>query len=796
MRICVKCGHENADDADFCASCGNYIRWEPTGVHEQLKPPETPRVDEPPPEASPPVDPSPTETKRYSQVGEGGAAPVAPQASQDVVLALRLPGEEGAGQGAPTVEAAPGGQATLLALVRNSSGIVDNYDVRVVGLPDSWWTATPATVYLVPFGSPAGEYEQEVEIRLHPPVASESEARPWPVRVAVTSRAHGTEVASASATLQVGAFQALEAEMRPERAGGRRKADFAIAVRNRANAPAQVSFSGVDPDGTLSFDFQQPQVVANPGHRAGTAFRVRPPKQIILGKTAERRFEVLAQASGPEEFVLRQPGVFRQKAWLPLWLLVVVPLLIALAVVLWLLLFHNRTDVPDLLGKTVEQAREAVQDKDLKLVRGPSEEEDKTNDPAKIGTIKFQDPEPGETVEKKSEVTVVLWVGTGEVRVPNLVDRTLEQADAVLRRRGLSWVADETPDDPATAVVKTQLPAAGSRVAEGDVVTLTFVEEEKSEGGGAPVPPVTPTPPDTSPGPEEEVTLDLVFDDGANLFRIGRSSEEPQQLTEDPGLVEQPAWNPRRNQIAFRQGTDENDAQIWVMNPNRPKSARAVTNEGFTDNRPAFSPNGQVIAFTRGTSQGGDHDLCFVRVSGEEPSSCIEEPDRVVSRPVWTPGGRSILVRAEDDEQQVEYLEYVSAVANSPNPSDWVARGFVTQDLHDDTAGEAVHFAAWSPDGTQLAISANWGTDFAYLVLASATVGDEGQVTLEEPEPLTDVAACELAWLPGGTELAVAKSGGQCEERGEIVRLDPAESEDDTRVVPNGSNPAPRPQGG
>jgi hypothetical protein len=51
-RICPSCGQENADDVDFCAGCGGYLRWEPTRAA-------TPAV--PPPAASPapPAQPAP-----------------------------------------------------------------------------------------------------------------------------------------------------------------------------------------------------------------------------------------------------------------------------------------------------------------------------------------------------------------------------------------------------------------------------------------------------------------------------------------------------------------------------------------------------------------------------------------------------------------------------------------------------------------------------------------------------------------------------------------------------------------
>ena len=82
----------------------------------------------------------------------------------------------------------PGQTERILALIRNQSGIVDNYDLRVEGMPEDWWSIHPGTVYLVPFGS-GGTYEQEVEVHLHPPRTPTAEARVWELKVVADSKA-------------------------------------------------------------------------------------------------------------------------------------------------------------------------------------------------------------------------------------------------------------------------------------------------------------------------------------------------------------------------------------------------------------------------------------------------------------------------------------------------------------------------------------------------------------------------------------------------------------------------------
>ena len=40
MKICPRCGTENAEGTDFCVVCGEYLRWEPTRALEALTPPD------------------------------------------------------------------------------------------------------------------------------------------------------------------------------------------------------------------------------------------------------------------------------------------------------------------------------------------------------------------------------------------------------------------------------------------------------------------------------------------------------------------------------------------------------------------------------------------------------------------------------------------------------------------------------------------------------------------------------------------------------------------------------------
>src|SRR5215211_6661039 len=331
-RACLKCGHENPDDVDFCEQCGEYVRWELSGIRQAVSPPppaapqapppaappqapaqatpEPAAVAAPPPPAQAPAPPPPQVEPAAAAppevapppAGDGGAAEPAPPSTSEyeqppeppepdsVMVTLRLPEDDSAtgGEVAATVEA--GATTALIALVRNQSGIVDNYDLHVEGLAEGWWTISPSTVYLVPYGAAGGEYEQEVTVTLH-----------------------------------------------PQRAAARRRAEFAIAVRNRANAPVDVQLAGIDPDNEMKFRFQKPRFTVAPGRRTGSAIMVVPPKPAWVGRPVQRRFEITSTVIGSETGALPKAAFLTQKPWIPTWALLLLPLLLIAAIAAYLL---------------------------------------------------------------------------------------------------------------------------------------------------------------------------------------------------------------------------------------------------------------------------------------------------------------------------------------------------------------------------------------------------------------------------------------------------------------------------
>ena len=204
--------------------------------------PLAPRAPQPPPPAPPPPSRRPPAARRAAAGAARPAgraarrrAPPAQPAEPDPRGDHAAPADGDEGQPGETVALGvePGGRARVLALVRNQSG--DRRQLRAVSArtPGEWWSIFPNTVYLVPFGT-GGTYEQEVEIHLHPPRTPEAEARIWDLEV--VGAVEGLQPAGrrgAAACSGSSPFEEFETKLAPERASGRKKANFDVAVKQQ-----------------------------------------------------------------------------------------------------------------------------------------------------------------------------------------------------------------------------------------------------------------------------------------------------------------------------------------------------------------------------------------------------------------------------------------------------------------------------------------------------------------------------------------------------------------------------------
>jgi beta-lactam-binding protein with PASTA domain len=548
--------------------------------------------------------------------------------------------------------------------------------------------------------------------------------------------------------------------------------------------------------------------------------------------------------------LLPTQAVFRQKAWLPWWLAIVVPLLILLALLLYML-WPRTITVPDLVGsKDVAEAQAKLPDK-LKL--GVTRSVVSAKAP---GTVIGQHPKAGETAKQDSLVDVSVAVSSQDTTVPTLVGLTLSQAEGALNEAGLTLgaVGPTSPPDPK-AKISGQLPSAGAAAKVGAAVAITYDPPAEDGGKGGKDSSKTGDkggPSGTGGGgkgggggggditiPDPNGATETAY--AASLQKLGLTSAAVRSLgypgadtvmstiPEAGSKVDKGAKVTLRVSAGFPLMAYDNQANVKLFD-GRQLPALAKSDELEQD--PTFSPNGHTVVYvedgqlvaadvrdrqfrrvlTSGAARyahptfaptnedavlamvrvndDGDGDLCFGRVKEDSfKPECIADDKVHVRAARWLGTGNAIILNADRDGELGIY-QYTSAKPFSADKSNWKDGRFVTE-----PGKRGVFDAALSPDGKLLAASANiQGKGFS-LYLTDKT--DNIKLTGLEPLP---ILACKLQWIDN-QNLAIVKFNADCEQGasgvGEIVRINVTDKvPTPVPIVRQADNPVFRPLAG
>lgn len=132
---------------------------------------------------------------------------------------------------------------------------------------------------------------------------------------------------------------------------------------------------------------------------------------------------------------------------------------------------EEQVEVPDLRGKTEDEAREELNDMNLGLRVSGREASDEYDE----GEIISQDPGEGEKVDEHTTIEVVISTGseTKMVQVPNVVNDEEAAAEKEIEDAGLIVKKEfEASDDVESGHVISVSPEAGTEVEEGSEVTI------------------------------------------------------------------------------------------------------------------------------------------------------------------------------------------------------------------------------------------------------------------------------------------------------------------------------------
>ena len=147
-------------------------------------------------------------------------------------------------------------------------------------------------------------------------------------------------------------------------------------------------------------------------------------------------------------------------------ILIAAVLLIALLVVL---LLPKNITMPNLVNFEKAAAEETL--KSLKLNNYELKYE--KSDSVAEGRVIKTDPKDGSQLKAKDKVTVWVSSGDGKASVPDLFEKTKDEAEKLLADAGLKSEYEEVYDDKiSSGIIITQEPSSGTRIEEGSVVKV------------------------------------------------------------------------------------------------------------------------------------------------------------------------------------------------------------------------------------------------------------------------------------------------------------------------------------
>jgi len=188
------------------------------------------------------------------------------------------------------------------------------------------------------------------------------------------------------------------------------------------------------------------------------------------------------------------------------------------------------------------------------------------------------------------------------------------------------------------------------------------------------------------------------------IYVMRADGKETKRLTNDRVLDATPAWAPDGTRIAFAHmpglGTEDGDGVIVVMDANGEGRAQITRHpEGpdmVFDSLPAWSPDGNLIAFTRTTftPEGQARTAIYtIDPNGNGERLLIDD----AAEPAWSPDGRDIVFTSTRDRYGETCFHECS-----PSGEIYLARADgsgltrLTTNRADDRS------PAWSPDGRRI----------------------------------------------------------------------------------------------
>ncbi len=225
-------------------------------------------------------------------------------------------------------------------------------------------------------------------------------------------------------------------------------------------------------------------------------------------------------------------------------------------------------------------------------------------------------------------------------------------------------------------------------------------------------------------------------------------SAAPRRITTGPQAAMGPRWSPQGDLIAFTRdaGGDEN-ADIFLVSPDGGEPRQFTATPGAANNEPTWSPDGSQLAYS--SNRGGHFGIWVQALDGTEARRLTDAvpPDRDLQ---WSPDGTRISFTSNRSDHRDNQDVFVISVSGERRERQ------ITPD--DGSAHE--HGGRWSPDGREIVFvsDARGEDDIMVATVEGQLVTPIAQGEWEEQTPVWSPDGKRLAYLinrDGNSELVV-----------------------------------------
>ncbi len=245
-------------------------------------------------------------------------------------------------------------------------------------------------------------------------------------------------------------------------------------------------------------------------------------------------------------------------------------------------------------------------------------------------------------------------------------------------------------------------------------------------------------------------------DGNGEIYVMSSFGNNQTRLTNTDEADAAPAWSPNGQQIAFnrlllnRKG-DLNE-EVYVMDADGGNQIN-LTHHPAYDNFPDWSPDGTQIVFVSDRDSRGNPNIYVMDADGGNVTRITHL--KWAGPAMWSPDGLYIAFQASIDHQGLQIY-----VVDADGTNRWQ----VSKPLPE-LPNKAMNFEGWSPDGTQILYQATIGGTVIDPILMIATLSLKRRKAVKhELVPVSGVDMAGATWGADGKSILIALRKAKAEE--------------------------------